>query len=141
MTETKSELAPEIMDPPFPVVTILTTLAILFVFVGLVGLIYYYSNNLDATAPVVITGEQKLAELVGSQNDQLNNYGYDKQLNSVRIPVAISVERMIEAGRSTGKLPFPMKPKPEALPTPAAAPAAPAAGKDAPAKDAPRDKK
>jgi hypothetical protein len=105
----------EIPSPGFPVITIVTTLLLLFLFAGLIVVIYYYSNKMDVATPT-ISGEQKLKELLAAQKDMISSYGnFDKATNTVRIPVDVSVQKMIEEGSKNGKLPFPMKPtvKPE----------------------------
>ncbi len=119
--------------PPFPILTVLATLGLLFFFVSLIGVVYYYSNKMDVATPV-ISGEQKLAEHVASQKEQVGAYGYDKATNAVKVPVDVAVQKLASIGLGTqsdnkGKLPFPMKPvakpeapKAEAIPAPKEAP-------------------
>ena len=136
----------DLAPPPFPLLTILATVVLLFLFVSLVSLVYYYSNKLDVATPVV-SGEQKLAEHQASQKEQVASYGYDKATNSVKVPVDVAVQKLVSIGFGSqndnmGKLPFPMKSVPKTEVKSETIPAPKEAAKDVPKetpKEAPKD--
>jgi hypothetical protein len=94
--------------PAFPVGTVITSLLVFLFFAFLIGMVYYYANQLDVTVPV-ITGEQKLQELQADQQKIITSYGYDKATNSIRVPVDVAAQKSIDEAKNHGKLPFPKK--------------------------------
>jgi hypothetical protein len=101
--------------PPLPEApwgTMLTTLALLFFFAALVFLVYYSSGRLNDSVTAQ-TGEQQLQELRDSERAILNNYGYDAETSTHRIPIDRAMETLIdEAKANKGEMTsFPAKKK------------------------------
>lgn len=94
--ETPTDLPPL---PEAPWGTMLTTLALLFVFAALVFVVYYSSERLEESV-TVRTGEQQLQELRDSERAILNNYGYDAETKTHRIPIDRAMETLIEEAKS-----------------------------------------
>ncbi len=108
-TDTPSDLPPL---PEAPWGTMLTTLALLFLFAALVFVVYYSSSRLDESV-TARTGEQQLQELRDSERAILNNYGYDAETNTRRIPIEKAMEMLIEEAKANkGEMKsFPAKPR------------------------------
>jgi hypothetical protein len=88
--------------PPLPEApwgTMLTTLALLFLFAALVFVVYYSSNRLDESV-TARTGEQQLRELQDSERAILNNCGYDAETNTHRIPIDRAMDALIEEAKA-----------------------------------------
>jgi hypothetical protein len=77
----------------------LTTLLLLFVFAGIVFVVYHYSGKLDESVTAT-TGEQQLQELRDSERAILNNYGYDPETNTHRIPIDRAMDALIEEAKA-----------------------------------------
>jgi hypothetical protein len=107
--ETPNDLPPL---PEAPWGTMLTTLALLFLFAALVFVVYYSSGRLDESVTAQ-TGEQQLQELRDSERAILNNYGYDAETSTHRIPIEKAMEVLIEEAKANkGEMKsFPVKKK------------------------------
>jgi hypothetical protein len=108
-TNTANDLPPL---PQAPWGTMLTTLALLFLFAALVFAVYYASGRLDESVTAQ-TGEQQLQELRDSERAILNNYGYDAETNAHRIPIDRAIDILIEEAKvNKGEMKsFPAKPR------------------------------
>ena len=104
-----NELDSEMPEPPrIPWVTMLTAVLILFVFAGLIAVVMVV-GTVPSTA---VSGEQQLQELRARERDLLDNYGYDPQTKTFRIPIERAMNILGDEGRTKGELQtFPAKKK------------------------------
>ena len=102
MAETPSLLGGGEEKPQSPVVTIIASLLVFFVFAGLVGLTYYYGSGLDAK-PTTLSGEEQLKELRASEQALITNYGYEEQSKTWHVPITTAMDVLVRKGETEGK--------------------------------------
>lgn len=85
--------------PEAPWATMLTTLALLFLFAGLMTLVYYSSDRLNESV-TARTGEEELQTLRDSERAILNNHGYDPETGTHRIPIDRAMDILIEEAKA-----------------------------------------
>lgn len=79
----------------------LATLLHLFVFAGFVFVIYHYSPRFDESVTAQ-TGEQRLQELRDSERAILDNYGYDPETKTRRMPINNAMDELIKEANANG---------------------------------------
>ena len=95
-------------SPGFPVMTVLATVATLFVFVGLVLLAYRSPNYLgDTKVEPKADPAAKLTEVRAKNQAVLD--GTDP---TVKMSVGKATAELVTAAEAAGKLPFPVEPLP-----------------------------
>lgn len=87
--------------PQAPWATMLTTLLLLFVFGATMFVIYHYSPRFDESVTAQ-TGEQQLQELRDSERVILDNYGYDPETNTHRMPINNAMDELIKEAKANG---------------------------------------
>jgi hypothetical protein len=94
-----------------PWATMLSALAILFVFGGLIVLVMECSK--DTGAPeAALTGEEQLRELRAAEKARLESEGYDPSTGTNHIPIERAMDILIEEGNAKGQMTsFPAAPK------------------------------
>ena len=100
---------PPLPRPPWA--TMLTALAILFVFAGMLIFVLRSSENLD-TSSSSPSGAKELEELRTQEREILNGSGYDSATKTWRIPIDQAMQTLIDEGKAKGEMQsFPAKKK------------------------------
>jgi hypothetical protein len=108
MTETSLD---EPDTPRAPWATMVTTLLVLFLFGGALFALFEFGKAFQA--PSAVENEQ-LRELRSSEREILDNYGYDAETKTYRIPIDRAMRVLIDESKAKGEMssfPAPSKPK------------------------------
>ncbi len=89
-------------SPKMPVLTVIATILVLFVFAGLVGLTYYYGKDLSSK-PVGENGADQLRELRAQEQAILTSYRYNEPTKSWQIPITSAMDALVREGETKGK--------------------------------------
>jgi hypothetical protein len=111
MAETAPNSPDELAEPPAaPWLTMVTTLLVLLVFGALIFAVFdYYDKKLK---PAATEGETELQKLRDSEREILDNFGYDAETKTYRIPIDRAMEDLIQEAKAKGELQtFPVQAK------------------------------
>lgn len=98
---------PPLPSPPWA--TMLTALAILFVFAGMVAIVLRSSENIPATFSTP-PGAKDLEELRMQEREILNSSGFDPATKTWRMPIDDAMQVLIDEGKAKGEMrSFPAK--------------------------------